>query len=125
LMSGERKRSVAAWPKLPRLSSTLPAHPGYRASRKPIKSRNGPGRRALIRPKSHCELVAPDRGADSLKSRASAREKGRPTMRRNFAFLLGTVTGACLTFVVMAPQGANLVAAAKAAARSDAYTQLN
>src|SRR5438445_7897363 len=66
-----------------------------------------------------------DRGADSLKSRASAREKGRPTMRTNFAFLLGTVTGACLTFVVMAPQGANLVAAAKAAARSDAYTQLN
>ena len=46
-------------------------------------------------------------------------------MRRNFAFLLGTVTGACLTFVVMAPQGANLVAAAKAAARSYAYTQLN
>ena len=29
LMSGERKRSVAAWPKLPRLSSTLPANPGY------------------------------------------------------------------------------------------------
>ena len=40
LMSGERKRSVAAWPKLPRLSSTLlrlrslsyggqVAHPGY------------------------------------------------------------------------------------------------
>jgi hypothetical protein len=29
LMSGERKRSVAAWPKLPRLSSTLRAHPGY------------------------------------------------------------------------------------------------
>jgi hypothetical protein len=28
LMSGERKRSVAAWPKLPRLSSTLLAHPG-------------------------------------------------------------------------------------------------
>ena len=24
LMSGERKRSVAVWPKLPRLSSTLP-----------------------------------------------------------------------------------------------------
>src|SRR5438093_13533148 len=30
LMSGERKRSVAAWPKLPRLSSTLLAHPGYK-----------------------------------------------------------------------------------------------
>ncbi len=29
LMSGERKRSVAAWLKLPRLSSTLLAHPGY------------------------------------------------------------------------------------------------
>ena len=29
LMSGERKRNVAAWPKLPRLSSTLLAHPGF------------------------------------------------------------------------------------------------
>jgi carboxyl-terminal processing protease len=46
-------------------------------------------------------------------------------MRRNFAFLLGTVTGACLTVVVTGPQGAGLVAAAKAAARSEAYTQLN
>src|SRR5215213_4184202 len=46
-------------------------------------------------------------------------------MRRNFAFLLGTVTGACLAVVVMGPQGAGLVAAAKAAARSEAYTQLN
>src|SRR5258705_6191401 len=46
-------------------------------------------------------------------------------MRRNFAFLLGTVTGACLAVGVTGPQGANLVAAAKAAARSDAYTQLN
>src|SRR6185295_11133787 len=53
------------------------------------------------------------------------KNKGRPTMRRNFAFLLGTVTGACLAVVVTGPQGANLVAAAKAAARSDAYTQLN
>ena len=34
LMSGERKRSVAAWPKLPRLSSTLPAHPGYEGQEK-------------------------------------------------------------------------------------------
>jgi carboxyl-terminal processing protease len=46
-------------------------------------------------------------------------------MRRNFAFLLGTVTGACLTLVVAGPQGANLVAAARAAARSDTYNQLN
>jgi carboxyl-terminal processing protease len=46
-------------------------------------------------------------------------------MRRNFAFLLGTVTGACLTVLVTGPQGAHLVAAAKAATRSDTYTQLN
>jgi carboxyl-terminal processing protease len=46
-------------------------------------------------------------------------------MRRNFAFLLGTVTGVCLTVAVTGPQGAGLVAAAKAAARSEAYTQLN
>ncbi len=46
-------------------------------------------------------------------------------MRRNFAFLLGTVTGACLAVAVTGPQGASWVAAAKAAARSDAYTQLN
>jgi carboxyl-terminal processing protease len=46
-------------------------------------------------------------------------------MRRNFAFLLGTVTGACLTVLVTGPQGAHVVAAAKAAARPDAYAQLN
>src|SRR5207237_6591232 len=46
-------------------------------------------------------------------------------MRRNFVLLLGAVTGACLTVVVTGPQGTNLVAAAKAAARSDVYTQLN
>jgi len=46
-------------------------------------------------------------------------------MRRNFAFLLGTATGACLAVLVMGPQGAHLVAAAKAAARPDSYTQLN
>jgi carboxyl-terminal processing protease len=46
-------------------------------------------------------------------------------MRRNFAFLLGTATGACLAVLVMGPQGAHLVAAAKAAARPDSYAQLN
>ncbi|MCA1458026.1 S41 family peptidase [Bradyrhizobium sp. BRP22] len=46
-------------------------------------------------------------------------------MRRNFGFLLGTVTGAGLTLLVTAPQGANLVAVAKAAVRSDTYSQLN
>src|SRR3954469_23272935 len=47
-------------------------------------------------------------------------------MRRNLTFLLGTVTGICLTVLVTGPQGAHLVAAAKAAARSDnTYSQLN
>ena len=46
-------------------------------------------------------------------------------MRRNFGFLLGTVTGVGLTLLVTAPQGANLVAVAKAAVRSDTYSQLN
>jgi carboxyl-terminal processing protease len=47
-------------------------------------------------------------------------------MRRNLTFLLGTVTGMCLTVLVTGPQGAHLVAAAKAAARSDStYSQLN
>lgn len=47
-------------------------------------------------------------------------------MRRNITFLLGTVTGMCLTVLVTGPQGAHLVAAAKAAARSDStYSQLN
>src|SRR5882757_10086231 len=47
-------------------------------------------------------------------------------MRRNLTFLLGTVTGICLTVLVSGPQAAHLVAAARAAARSDnAYSQLN
>jgi len=47
-------------------------------------------------------------------------------MRKNITFLLGTVTGICLTALVTGPQGAHLFAAAKAAARSDStYSQLN
>jgi carboxyl-terminal processing protease len=46
-------------------------------------------------------------------------------MRRNLTFLLGTVTGACLTVLVTGSQGTHLVAAAKAAARADTYSQLN
>ena len=46
-------------------------------------------------------------------------------MRRNITFLLGTVTGACLTLMVAGPGGAHLVAAAKAAVGSDTYAQLN
>ena len=47
-------------------------------------------------------------------------------MRRNLTFLLGTATGVCLTLLVAGPQGAHLVAAARAAARADTtYAQLN
>ena len=47
-------------------------------------------------------------------------------MRRNVGFLLGTVTGACLTLAVTLPQGAHLVEAAMAAAGADnIYSQLN
>src|SRR6202051_119384 len=47
-------------------------------------------------------------------------------MRKNITFLLGTVTGVCLTLVVAGPQGAHLIGAATAAARADnTYSQLN
>src|SRR5712672_2773846 len=46
-------------------------------------------------------------------------------MRKNSLFFLGAATGACLTFLVSGPQGAQLVAAARAAAGSDTYSQLN
>ena len=48
-------------------------------------------------------------------------------MRKNMTFLLGTATGVCLTLLVAGPQGANLVAAAKAAVESssDTYSKLN
>src|SRR6476659_1886591 len=56
---------------------------------------------------------------------APGKKRDASKMRRNFAFLLGTATGACLAVLVMGPQGAHLVAAAKAAARPDIYAQLN
>src|SRR5712671_716663 len=46
-------------------------------------------------------------------------------MRKNSLFFLGAATGACLTFLVSGPQGAQLVAAARAAAGTDTYSQLN
>jgi carboxyl-terminal processing protease len=46
-------------------------------------------------------------------------------MRKNSLFLLGTVTGICLTLVLSGPQGAQLVAVAKAKVESDVYSQLN
>ncbi|MGD0849740.1 S41 family peptidase [Bradyrhizobium sp.] len=46
-------------------------------------------------------------------------------MRKNSIFLLGTAAGICLTLLVTGPQGAQWVAAAKAAASADTYSQLN
>ena len=54
------------------------------------------------------------------------KREGSQKMRKNMGFFLGTVTGACLTLLVSAPFGSQLVAAAKAAARSNnTYSQLN
>jgi carboxyl-terminal processing protease len=46
-------------------------------------------------------------------------------MRKNSLFLLGTVTGICLTLILSGPQGAQMVAVAKAKVESDVYSQLN
>src|SRR5260370_37330452 len=46
-------------------------------------------------------------------------------MRKNCVFLLGEAAGTCLTLLVTGPQGAHLVAAAKAAVGTDTYSQLN
>ena len=46
-------------------------------------------------------------------------------MRKNYLFLLGTVTGVCLTLAVGGPLGQNWMAAAKAKVENDVYSQLN
>ena len=46
-------------------------------------------------------------------------------MRKNSIFFLGTAAGICLTLLVTGPQGSQWVAAAKAAAGGDTYSQLN
>src|SRR6202165_4364703 len=46
-------------------------------------------------------------------------------MRKNALFFLGAASGVCLTLLVTSPQGARFVAAAKAAAGGDTYSQLN
>jgi carboxyl-terminal processing protease len=47
-------------------------------------------------------------------------------MRKNFLFLLGSLSGAVLTLMVTGPQGETLIARAKAAASAaDTYSQLN
>ena len=46
-------------------------------------------------------------------------------MRKNSLFLLGAVTGVCLTLALSGPHGAQLVAVAKAKVEGDIYSQLN
>src|ERR1700750_1260867 len=47
-------------------------------------------------------------------------------MRKNFLFILGSLTGACLTFLVTGPEGEHLIARAKAGGSAgDTYSQLN
>jgi carboxyl-terminal processing protease len=47
-------------------------------------------------------------------------------MRKNFLFVLGSLTGACLTLLVTGPEGEHLIAKARAAANAaDTYTELN
>jgi carboxyl-terminal processing protease len=70
-------------------------------------------------------MCLPAPGSTSLIDRGWQQREGSQAMRRNFGFLLGTVTGASLTLLVTAPQAIHLVEAAKAAVRSDTYSQLN
>ncbi|MDE2065645.1 MAG: S41 family peptidase, partial [Bradyrhizobium sp.] len=46
-------------------------------------------------------------------------------MRKNYLFLLGTVTGVCLTLAVGGPIGQHWMAAARAKVENDVYSQLN
>src|SRR5258708_24053627 len=46
-------------------------------------------------------------------------------MRKNSVFFLGAVDGTCLTLLVNGPRSESWIAAAKAAAGSDTYAQLN
>ena len=46
-------------------------------------------------------------------------------MRKNSLFFLGAAAGVCLTLLFTGPQGAQLVAAAKAMAGADTYSHLN
>jgi carboxyl-terminal processing protease len=46
-------------------------------------------------------------------------------MRKNIVFFLGAAAGTCLTLLVTGPQGGQLIAAARASASSEIYSQLN
>jgi carboxyl-terminal processing protease len=78
----------------------------------------------MIRPKSQC-VLGRRAGMGIHLNRGLMTVGSDFMMRRSFVFFLGAAAGATLAVLVSGPQGAHLVAAAKAAARSDTYGQLN
>src|SRR5579871_832574 len=62
--------------------------------------------------------------ASRAQNAGSANQKARH-MRKNSLFLLGTVTGICLTLAIGGPVGQQWMAVAKAKVENDVYSQLN
>jgi carboxyl-terminal processing protease len=71
--------------------------------------------------------LAEFQAATPLFNRPSGQQQreGLRTMRKNSVFFLGAVAGTCLTLLATGPRGELWIAAAKAAASSDTYSQLN
>jgi carboxyl-terminal processing protease len=77
-----------------------------------------------MKPERYCELLV-EFGKKPPVMGNNQQRKGSPTMRKNALFFLGAASGICLTLLVTGPQGAQWVAAAKAATSADTYAQLN
>jgi carboxyl-terminal processing protease len=77
-----------------------------------------------MKPERYCELLLKFGKKPPVMGNNQQR-KGSPTMRKNALFFLGAASGICLTLLVTGPQGAQWVAAAKAATSADTYAQLN
>jgi len=88
-------------------------------------------RKALKKPESCCEFQGWDRAGGSISGfvfihQGANRLGEAEAMRKKWLFLVGSLTGACLTLLVTGPEGEQLVARAKAAAGvADTYSQLN
>src|SRR5882757_318555 len=70
-----------------------------------------------------CEAIVEFRGI--YPAGGQQLTEGSRTMRKNSVFFLGAVAGTCLTLLVNGPRSESWIAAAKAAAGSDTYAQLN